>query len=96
MESLVLMNLKELRTVRVLPVVVVRLIAGRVNWDPQSDGSKERQQSRELEGSVSPTNLKDQPELVEDEGLLEQDGDHELFEDPLVINKRLNNKILVS
>jgi len=94
----VLMNLEELRTARVLPVVVVRLIAGMVNWDPhfQSDGSKERQQSRELEGSVSPTNLKDQPELVGDEGLLEQDGDHELFEDPLVINKRLNNKIQVS
>jgi hypothetical protein len=80
------MNLEALRTVRVLLPVVVRLIGGVVNRvpHPQSDDSKERQQSRELEGSPSPTNL-NRLELVEDEGLPEQDGDHELFEDPFVI-----------
>ena len=80
------MNLEALRTVRVLLPVVVRLIAGVANWvsHSQSDGSKERQQSRELEGSPSRTNL-NRLELVEDEGLPEQDGDHELFEDPFVI-----------
>jgi len=54
MESLVLVDLEEWRTAKVLL-------------------------------AVSPTNLKDQLELAEDEGLLEQDGDHELFEDPFVI-----------
>ena len=80
------MNLEVLRTVRVLLRVIAGLIAAVVNWDShgQSDGSKGRQQSRELEGSAPPTNL-NLPELVEDEGLLEQDGDHEFFEDPFVM-----------
>jgi len=72
--------------VRLRLPVIVRLTAAVVNWDShcQSDGSKGRQQSRDLEGSASSTNL-NRPELVEDEGLLEQDGDHEFFEDPFVI-----------
>jgi hypothetical protein len=80
------MNLEALRTVRVLLPVIVGLVAAVVNWYPhcRSDGSKGRQQSRELEGSASPTNL-NLPELVEDEGLLEQAGDHEFFEDPFVM-----------
>lgn len=66
-----------------------------MNWDShfQSDGSKGRQQSRESEGSASPTNL-NLPELVEDESPLEQDGDHEFFEDPFVMLN--NNKGKVS
>jgi hypothetical protein len=80
------MNLEVLRMVKVLLPVIVGLIAVVVNWDShcQSDGSNWRQQSRELEGSASPTNL-NLPELVEDEGLLEQGGDHEFFEDPFVM-----------
>lgn len=71
---------------RGLLLVIAELVAAVVNWDShyQSDGSKVRQQSRELEGSASPTNL-NQLELVEDEDLLEQDGDHEFFEDPFVM-----------
>lgn len=78
-------------TVRVQLPVIVGSIAAVVNWDPhcQSGGSNWRQQSRELKGS-SPTNLNLQ-ELVEDEGLLEQDGDHEFFEDPFVMIQSLNN-----
>jgi hypothetical protein len=77
------MNLEALRMVRVLLPVIVAAVA---NWDShcQSDGSKGCQQSRELEGSTSSTNL-NLSELVEDEGLLEQDGDHEFFEDPFVM-----------
>lgn len=80
------MNLKALRTWRVLLPVIVKLIPSVVNWDShcQSDRSKGRQQSRELEGSASPTNL-NLPELVEGEGLLEKDGDHEFFEGPFVM-----------
>ena len=88
------MNLEALRTVRVLLPVILGLVAAVVNWNShcQSHGSKGRQQSRELEGSASPTNL-NLPELAEDEGLLEQAGDHEFFEDPY---KGLNNKGQVS
>lgn len=76
------MNLEVLKTVRVLLQVMVVV----VNWDShcQSDGSEGRQQSKELEGSASLTNL-NLPELVEHEGLLEQDGGHEFFEDPFVM-----------
>ena len=79
------MNLEALRTVRVLLPVIVELVAAVVNWNLhcQSDGLKGRQQSGELEGSASPTNLI-LLELVEDGGLLEQDGDQEFFEDPFV------------
>jgi hypothetical protein len=82
------MNLEVLRTARVVPWVVVR-IAGVVNWDPhsRSDDSKGHQQSRQLEGSASLTNL-NRLEPVEDEGLLEQDGDRELFEDPFAIIRK--------
>jgi hypothetical protein len=80
------MNLEALRTVRVLLLVIVGLVATVVNWDSrcQSDGSEGRQRSGELVGSAPPTNL-NLPELVEDEGLLEQDGDHEFFEGPFVM-----------
>ena len=73
-------------TVRVQLPVIVGSIAAVVNRGShcQSDGSNWRQQSRELKGSASPTNL-NLPDLVEDEGLLEQDGDHEFFEDPFVM-----------
>ena len=80
------MNLEVLRTVRLLLPAIVGLIAAAANWEShcQSDGSKGRQQSGELEGSASPTNL-NLLELVEDEGLLEQVGDHEFFEGPFVM-----------
>lgn len=79
------MDLEGLRTASVLVRVVVRLIGVVVNWNFHSrSGSQGRQQLRGLEGSASPTDL-NQPELVGDEGLLEQDGDHELFEDPFVV-----------
>ena len=81
------MNLEVLTTVRVPLPVIVGLIAAVMNWDShfQSDGSNgHRHQSRELEGSASPTNL-NLLELVEGEGLPEQDGDHEFFEDPFVM-----------
>ena len=77
------MNLEALRTVRVAQQAFVRLIVGVVNWSShsQSGGSKARQQSGELVGSATPTNF----QFVENEGLLEQDGDRELFEDPFVM-----------
>ena len=79
-------------TVRVLLPAIVKLAAAVVNWDShcQSDGSKGCQQSRELEGLAPPPNL-NLTELVEDEDLLEQDGDHEFFEDPFVMIQSLNN-----
>jgi len=80
------MNLEVLRTVRVQLPVIVGLVAAVVNWNShcQSDGSKGRQQSGKLVGSAPPTNL-NQLEPVEDEGLLEQDGDHEFFGGPFVM-----------
>lgn len=75
------MNLEESRTP---PRVVVRVIAEVVNSHSQTDGWKRRQQPGELKELVSPTNL-NRLELVEDEGLLGQDGDRELDEDPFVM-----------
>jgi len=69
MESLVLVDLEEWRTAKVL------LAVSPTNLKDQL----------ELVEDEGPSNLKDQLELAEDEGLLEQDGDHELFEDPFVI-----------
>jgi len=74
------MSLEASRAVRLALQVVV---GGVENWNPhsQSDGSEGRQQ---LKGSASPTNLN----RVED-GLPEQDGDRELFEDPFVFDMKL-------
>lgn len=73
---------------RGLLLVIAELVAAVVNWDShcRSDDSKGCQQLKGglLEGSASSTNL-NRPELVEDEGLLEQDGDHEFFEDPFAM-----------
>lgn len=65
---------------RAVKLVLRMVVKGVENWDShsQSDDLEGRQQ---LEGSASPTNLN----RVED-GLPEQDGDREPFEDPFIFN----------